>query len=302
MTALEMYATVFPDDDSARSAAAGQLERRQSGIGAAKKAPQDAKAAMSPRDDELLKPGSLIPAAVHVAGRRRPFPDVEEEEGAGRPASDSHPLILCARASQPRLWLAGSRVVTVGSIFRDPVAAEVTAKADACQAIVQGSDGASASKDPETRRSGGSDDFPPLTGLSCYLFGPHLPARVWTYRLVTHQRFDNFIMLCIFLSCCSMVYEHPRMEPGARDTNILFWTDVALTSCFTMECLLKMFAFGVLPYLKSHSNKACRFPSPAIATAAAQLSSTRCCSVRRGFRLAMYAASRATNAPPPLAA
>lgn len=107
----------------------------------------------------------------------------------------------------------------------------------------------------DSRRHG--SDVPELAGKSFNLF----PAGMWlrrrVYGIVSHQQFDNFILLCIFLSCCAMVYEHPQLEPGALDTRILSWLDIVLTAIFGAECLLKMFAYCVRRYLQEHSNKVC---------------------------------------------
>eukprot|EP00892_Ulva_mutabilis_P003109 jgi/Ulvmu1/1279/UM011_0003.1 len=99
------------------------------------------------------------------------------------------------------------------------------------------------------------DDVPKLTGKAFNVF----PADMWLRRkvfvLVTNGWFDHFMLFCIFLSCCAMVYEHPGLKPGALDTRILQWLDIVLTALFGAECLLKMFAFSVRQYLIQNSNK-----------------------------------------------
>jgi hypothetical protein len=96
---------------------------------------------------------------------------------------------------------------------------------------------------------------PELTGTAFNLFPADMWLRRRVYCLVSHRRFDNFMLFCIFLSCCAMVYEHPDLQPGAVDTRILYWLDIGLTAFFSAECLLKMFAYCVRRYLAENSNK-----------------------------------------------
>lgn len=94
-------------------------------------------------------------------------------------------------------------------------------------------------------------------GHSFGIFPPNWPPRRAVSRLVEHPHFDNFMFLCIAVSCCFMVYEHPRLKPGDLDTAVLYWGDMVLTGFFGIEVVLKMFVFGLLPYFESHTNKVC---------------------------------------------
>lgn len=102
-----------------------------------------------------------------------------------------------------------------------------------------------------------SSDVPELAGKSFKLFPVDMWLRRRVYVMVSHQRFENFMLFCIFLSCGAMVYEHPQLKPDALDTRLLWWLDIVLTSFFGAECLLKMFAYCAMQYLKENSNKVC---------------------------------------------
>lgn len=100
-------------------------------------------------------------------------------------------------------------------------------------------------------------DVPKLAGKSFKIFPADMWLRRHVYAMVSNQTFENFMLFCIFLSCSAMVYEHPKLQPGALDTRLLRWLDIGLTSIFGAECLLKMFAYCALQYLKENSNKVC---------------------------------------------
>lgn len=94
-----------------------------------------------------------------------------------------------------------------------------------------------------------------MLGKSCFLFSEDNAVRVWIYDIVTSNAFDYFMFTFIAISCGAMVYEHPRLVPGAVDTQVLYWLDVVLTSIFGVECLLKIVAFGFRHYVERHANK-----------------------------------------------
>ena len=67
--------------------------------------------------------------------------------------------------------------------------------------------------------------------------------------------FDNLMMLCILASMVHMCFDTPRIDnhPAAKRT--LMWTDVALTSIFGLEIVVKTTADSVSAYFRELSNQ-----------------------------------------------
>jgi Ca2+-binding EF-hand superfamily protein len=63
--------------------------------------------------------------------------------------------------------------------------------------------------------------------------------------------FDNFILLCIVLSSCSLAFEHPRIGTGSSERISLDRLNIFLNLAFLCECCLKIVADSFAGYLKS---------------------------------------------------
>ncbi|KAF8072369.1 NaCP60E [Scenedesmus sp. PABB004] len=98
-------------------------------------------------------------------------------------------------------------------------------------------------------RSRRSRTFPELTGRSLWLFGETNALRCAVYDLVTSRGFDYVMFALIIANCGAMAYEHPHMSREHLDGRTLFWSDVVFTAAFAAEAALKVFAFGLRPYL-----------------------------------------------------
>ena len=64
---------------------------------------------------------------------------------------------------------------------------------------------------------------PPLMGTSLWLLREDALLRLWLYDAVTSPAFDYVMTALILLNCVAMAYEHPRMDPEALDSRILYW-------------------------------------------------------------------------------
>uniref|UniRef100_A0A7N4PMT0 Voltage-dependent L-type calcium channel subunit alpha n=1 Tax=Sarcophilus harrisii TaxID=9305 RepID=A0A7N4PMT0_SARHA len=78
---------------------------------------------------------------------------------------------------------------------------------------------------------------------SFFIFSPTNKIRVLCHRIVNATWFTNFILLFILLSSISLAAEDP-IEAESFRNKILSKFDIAFTSVFTVEIVLKMTAYG----------------------------------------------------------
>ncbi|XP_027699216.1 voltage-dependent L-type calcium channel subunit alpha-1S [Vombatus ursinus] len=78
---------------------------------------------------------------------------------------------------------------------------------------------------------------------SFFIFSPTNKIRVLCHRIVNATWFTNFILLFILLSSISLAAEDPIQAESFRN-KILGYFDIAFTSVFTVEIVLKMTAYG----------------------------------------------------------
>jgi len=97
-------------------------------------------------------------------------------------------------------------------------------------------------------------DYPPLEGRALLLFGPDNVMRARMYQVATSKTFEYIMFAFIVLSCVAMIYEHPAIEPGSTEESVLWWIEIVLTSVFGVEVVLKVVAFGFLPYIRRVTN------------------------------------------------
>ncbi|CAM9780756.1 unnamed protein product [Chrysoparadoxa australica] len=70
-------------------------------------------------------------------------------------------------------------------------------------------------------------------------------ARKKSRRLVSSTRFEAFIMMLIAASSIALVLDNPLLDPNGKKAVVLGKLDLALTTLFTIEMGLKVFAFHV---------------------------------------------------------
>ncbi|XP_038604664.1 voltage-dependent L-type calcium channel subunit alpha-1S [Tachyglossus aculeatus] len=88
---------------------------------------------------------------------------------------------------------------------------------------------------------------------SFFIFSPTNKIRVLCHRIVNATWFTNFILLFILLSSISLAAEDPIRAESFRN-QILGYFDIAFTSVFTVEIVLKMTAYGAF----LHKGSFCR--------------------------------------------
>ncbi|XP_040841145.1 voltage-dependent L-type calcium channel subunit alpha-1S [Ochotona curzoniae] len=88
---------------------------------------------------------------------------------------------------------------------------------------------------------------------SFFIFSPTNKIRVLCHRIVNATWFTNFILLFILLSSAALAAEDPIRAESTRN-KILGYFDIAFTSVFTVEIVLKMTTFGAF----LHKGSFCR--------------------------------------------
>ncbi|XP_004862314.1 voltage-dependent L-type calcium channel subunit alpha-1S isoform X1 [Heterocephalus glaber] len=88
---------------------------------------------------------------------------------------------------------------------------------------------------------------------SFFIFSPTNKIRVLCHRIVNATWFTNFILLFILLSSAALAAEDPIRAESTRN-KILEYFDIAFTSVFTVEIVLKMTTYGAF----LHKGSFCR--------------------------------------------
>nr|6JPA_A Chain A, Voltage-dependent L-type calcium channel subunit alpha-1S [Oryctolagus cuniculus] len=88
---------------------------------------------------------------------------------------------------------------------------------------------------------------------SFFIFSPTNKVRVLCHRIVNATWFTNFILLFILLSSAALAAEDPIRAESVRN-QILGYFDIAFTSVFTVEIVLKMTTYGAF----LHKGSFCR--------------------------------------------
>ncbi|XP_036299084.2 voltage-dependent L-type calcium channel subunit alpha-1S, partial [Pipistrellus kuhlii] len=86
-----------------------------------------------------------------------------------------------------------------------------------------------------------------------FIFSPTNKFRVFCHRIVNATWFTNFILLFIMLSSAALAAEDPIQAESTRN-QILGYFDIAFTTVFTVEIILKMTTFGAF----LHKGSFCR--------------------------------------------
>ena len=74
----------------------------------------------------------------------------------------------------------------------------------------------------------------------------HHSIRGHMMKFVLHPQFDNFILLCIFVSSVLMIFDLPLNDPSDTLMQVIQVTDQVFGLIFTVEMTMKMIAFGVV--------------------------------------------------------
>ena len=85
-------------------------------------------------------------------------------------------------------------------------------------------------------------------------------VRNFLQRIVTHNFFDNGILILIFLSTILLVLDNPLANPHDFAHRVRDTLNLIMTSIFILECLIKIIVLGFIcngpeSYMKSNWNK-----------------------------------------------
>ena len=83
-----------------------------------------------------------------------------------------------------------------------------------------------------------------LKGKSLCIFAPTNCLRRFLSKITESKAFGVVIMLCIFVSTVTLALEEPLEDPKSKKREIMGYIDVATTSIFTVEAVLKIIVFG----------------------------------------------------------
>lgn len=86
----------------------------------------------------------------------------------------------------------------------------------------------------------------PPKGTSMFLFKRNNPARVFCFKLMTHPRFDNFILMLIIISSVALALDNPLYDETSDLVIGLQMFDAVLTILFTVEMIIKVIALGFI--------------------------------------------------------
>jgi len=83
-----------------------------------------------------------------------------------------------------------------------------------------------------------------MHGRSLWCFSKTNPLRHMCWVIATNKWFDNIILFLIVVSTLTLAVETPFDDPQGQKVEILGYIDYFMTGAFTLECLLKILAFG----------------------------------------------------------
>ena len=87
------------------------------------------------------------------------------------------------------------------------------------------------------------------------LFAKNHNVRQMAIRLAESMNLDDAVMVCIFLSCIAISFETPAMDPDSDEAKFLWVCGLVFTLVFTLECVIKVVAWGPSTYLDSGWNR-----------------------------------------------
>jgi len=96
--------------------------------------------------------------------------------------------------------------------------------------------------------TGPSDPEKPLvcTGNAFFCLGPTNCLRVGLGKVVDCPLFQNFILLCIFISSMLLAADEPGLDPDSDFANFLKLTDWVFTILFSVELVMKVIVYGLM--------------------------------------------------------
>jgi hypothetical protein len=81
---------------------------------------------------------------------------------------------------------------------------------------------------------------------SLFLFGDKNPFRLLCFKIASHPKFDNTILVLIIISSVLMAADNPLWNPNSPQNKAFWVMDVIFTIVFTCELLVKVIALGFI--------------------------------------------------------
>ena len=89
-------------------------------------------------------------------------------------------------------------------------------------------------------------DVKPMHGLSLFCLPKTNGMRKMCWVIATNKWFDTIILFLIVFSTFTLAVETPFDDPEGQKIEILTYIDYFMTGAFTLECILKIIAFGFI--------------------------------------------------------
>ena len=98
-----------------------------------------------------------------------------------------------------------------------------------------------------------------ISGTSLCIFSKKNLLRARLGKIAKHENFETFILAMIIFSTITLTLEHPLDNPEALKVRILSYIDIAVSTIFILEAIIKILTFGFLfngrdSYLRSAWN------------------------------------------------
>ena len=90
------------------------------------------------------------------------------------------------------------------------------------------------------------DEVEKAEGHSLYFFGPSNTIRLFLLKIIENPKFDMIILFFIFASSILLILENPLDDPDGEKIKIIKILDIIMTAIFTLECIIKIIAYGFL--------------------------------------------------------
>ena len=85
-----------------------------------------------------------------------------------------------------------------------------------------------------------------LNGQSLFIFGKESKLRMICDKIVNFWLFEWFIIVLILISTITLAFEHPLEDPESKNMQTLRKIDIAMTTAFCIEALMKIIASGLI--------------------------------------------------------
>ena len=85
-----------------------------------------------------------------------------------------------------------------------------------------------------------------LKGNSLIIFSKDNKLRRIIGIVITSKFFETSILIVIMMSTLLLAFEMPLSDPDSYYNKVIYYFDVSFTSIFGLECMMKIFVFGLI--------------------------------------------------------